>query len=143
MSTPTPASPKPTGAERPLSPHLQVYKPQITTIMSILHRATGIGLTAGIVVFVGWLVALASGPECYNAFIKGITSPIGQIFLFGWTWAFFYHLCCGIRHLLWDAGAFLTIEGVYSTGRIATAVSALLTILFWLKAYGYEVCPWM
>ena len=115
----------------------------MTTIMSILHRMSGIGLAAGLVVLVVWLVCLASGPTWYDAFIKYITSPIGQVFLFGWTWAFFYHLCCGIRHLLWDAGQFLTIAGVYSTGRIALGISSLLTILIWLKAYGYEVCPWM
>src|SRR5262249_39736711 len=100
------------------------------------HRITGIGLCFGLLAFVGWLVALADGPKSYECFMRCAKSVVGQIFLAGFSWAFFFHLCTGVRHLLWDAGYFLDIKNVYSTGRIAIGVSTLLTIIVWLKAYG-------
>lgn len=117
---------------RPLSPHLQIYRPQITSIMSILHRMTGAGLTAGLPVLVWWLWALAQGPETYARVVTCLSSPVGLILLAGWSWAFFYHLCTGVRHLIWDTGAFVTNRGVDITGRIALGVSTLLTILLWV-----------
>src|SRR5476649_2375079 len=89
---------------RPLSPHLQVYRPQLTSVLSIFHRMTGVALALGLPVFVAWLVVVASGQETYSTFISYLQTTIGQILLCGWTLAFFYHFCCGIRHLLWDAG---------------------------------------
>jgi len=121
---------------RPLSPHLQIYKPQISSAMSIFHRITGVGLALGLPVFVAWLVALAGGNSSYAVFNKLIHTCIGQIMLLGWTWAFFYHFCCGIRHLLWDAGLFLNLKGMHTTGRIALGCSILFTIVVWFKAYG-------
>ena len=129
-------SPAPKRA-RPLSPHLQIYRPQLTSIMSILHRATGIALALGLPVFVAWLVALAAGEGIYNSFIDLFQNPIGQILLFGWSWSFFYHFCTGIRHLLWDAGYFLDIKGVYATGWTAVAISTLVTAGVWAMLLGW------
>ena len=116
---------------RPLSPHLHIYKPQLTSAMSIFHRITGVGLSVGLILFVVWLAALASGPQSYNEFNSYAHSLIGQIFLFGLTWAFCYHFCTGIRHLMWDAGKGLDIQSVYKTGYMALAASTLLTVAIW------------
>jgi len=127
MSTPKP---------RPLSPHLQVYKPQITSVLSIFHRATGVGLCAALPVLVWWLVALSRGATDYALFMECITSPIGKIFLMGWSWALSYHLCTGIRHLIWDTGHGLEIKQVYTSGKIALGASSLLTIILWIAILG-------
>ncbi|MDR3449433.1 MAG: succinate dehydrogenase, cytochrome b556 subunit [Alphaproteobacteria bacterium] len=124
---------------RPLSPHLQIYKPQITTTLSILHRIAGIVLSFGILVFTVWLAALASGPESYASFTSCAQSIVGQIVLFGISLAFFFHLCSGIRHLLWDSGKFMEIEQVYRTGYIVIGASLLLTLIVWLKVYGVSL----
>ena len=118
---------------RPLSPHLQVYKPQITSVLSILHRMTGVGLSLALPVFVAWLVALSHGPECYAWLIGYAHTWGGQILLFGWVWAFFYHLCTGIRHLIWDTGAGMDIKQVYRSGYLALLASTLLTAGVWFK----------
>ena len=121
---------------RPLSPHIQVYKPQLTSFMSILHRITGVVLSFGIVVLVAWLAALADGAEAYADFITCAQSLVGQVILFGLTAALFYHLCNGIRHLMWDSGAGLDIRTAYKTGYAVLAVATLLTALVWLCTYG-------
>ena len=87
---------------RPLSPHLQVYKPQLTSTLSILHRATGIAMAVGFILFVIWLADMAVGPDAYAALLGWLDSTIGRVLLIGWSWAFFYHLANGIRHLVWD-----------------------------------------
>jgi len=130
MSSPTDAK------VRPLSPHLQIYKPQLTSILSIMHRITGVGMVLGLVVFVWWLVALASGPESYANFVSCAQSTVGQLFLFGLTLGFFYHLSNGVRHLFWDAGFGLELKETYKTGRIVMAATVILTGIVWLKAYG-------
>lgn len=124
---------------RPLSPHLQVYKPQITSVMSILHRATGLLICLGLFVLTAWLVALATSQELYNSVMDLVHTSIGRYFLFCLSWAFFYHFCTGIRHILWDAGLFMKLPQVYSTGRIALGVSTLLTVLIWLKIFSAGV----
>ncbi len=121
---------------RPLSPHLQIYRPQITSGMSIFHRITGVALAFGLPVFVAWLLVLANGPNLYPSFIELFQTIVGQILLFGWSFSFFYHFCCGIRHLLWDAGYGLDIKSVYRTGYAAIVISLALTALIWLEAYG-------
>jgi len=127
-----PMPPAPTAkSARPLSPHLQIYRPQLTSVMSILHRLTGIALALGLPVFVVWLMGLAAGPQTYGMLIDLFKTPVGQILLCGWSWAFFYHFCTGIRHLLWDSGFFLGIKGVYATGWIAFGVSTLVTAAVW------------
>ena len=125
-----------TTGERPLSPHLQIYRWQITMVLSILHRATGIALAAGTLLLAWWLIALAAGPEPYTA-VQGFNgSWFGRLLLFGWTWSLFYHLCNGIRHLFWDAGKGFEIPEFYRSGWTVVIVSAALTILAWIWAYA-------
>jgi succinate dehydrogenase / fumarate reductase cytochrome b subunit len=116
---------------RPLSPHLQVYRWQLTSVLSILHRATGIALSAGAVLLVLWLVAAAAGPTPY-AHIQGfLGSWFGLLLLFGWTVSLFYHLCNGIRHLWWDTGHGLELSAVYASGWTVIVATAVLTVLAW------------
>ena len=117
--------------ERPLSPHLMIYKPQLTSIMSITHRLTGAALASGSLLVVWWIVALATGPE-YYAFVQGIlTSILGQLVLFGFTVAIFYHLSNGIRHLFWDFGYNLSIKGVHRSGYMVLFSTVVLTAVTW------------
>jgi succinate dehydrogenase / fumarate reductase cytochrome b subunit len=119
-------------SERPLSPHLQVYRPQLTSTLSILHRITGVFLTLGTLVLVWWLVAAASGPD-YFPYVQGwIGSWIGYLLLFGWSAALFYHLTNGIRHLVWDAGYGFELATVYRSGYAVVAATAALTLLAWI-----------
>jgi succinate dehydrogenase / fumarate reductase cytochrome b subunit len=127
----------PVKPARPLSPHLQVYKPQLTSVMSIVHRMTGVYMALGLPVFVAWLVALAGSEQFYNIFVGWFHNPVGQILLFGWSFAFFYHFWAGIRHLLWDAGFFLTLRGVYATGWFVLAMSVFATAMTWAKILGW------
>src|SRR6516165_8818565 len=92
------------SADWPLSPHLQIYRWQLTSVLSILHRAAGVALSAGAILLVWWLVAAASGPDAYQSVADFLASWLGLLLLFGWTLSLFYHLCNGIRHLVWDAG---------------------------------------
>ena len=121
---------------RPLSPHLQVYRPQMTSVLSILHRITGIGLTAALPVLVWWLVTLSQGAESYNAALGCLKSPLGKLFLMGWAWALSYHLCAGIRHLLWDVGWGFELKQVYASAKIMLGATALLTLLIWIAILG-------
>lgn len=122
--------------DRPLSPHLQVYRPQLTSVMSIFHRLTGIALAIGSLLLVWWLVAAASGPSSFAAVQSFIGSIIGQLMLFGWTFALLYHLCNGIRHLVWDTGRGFEIPTAYATGWIVVASATVLTILVWVAGYS-------
>ena len=112
---------------RPLSPHLQVYRPQLTSMLSVLHRGTGIFLSLGTVAIVCWLSALASGAAAYEQFQSVVSHPFSQLVLFGWCFSMCYHLCNGIRHLFWDIGAGLEISTVYRTGTVVLLVSCILT----------------
>ena len=120
--------------QRPLSPHLQVYRPQITSVLSILHRITGVVLAFGAVMFVLWVVALANGPERYTLLVEVLASPIGLILLAGWTFAMFYHLCNGIRHLFWDAGVGFELPQAKTSGWLVVAASTTLTLAVWIGA---------
>lgn len=133
MSSPVRAKP------RPRSPHLQIYKPQLSSVLSITHRATGVGLSLGVVLFVAWLVALAGGAESYATFVSYAQNWFGELILFGFSFAFLYHMCCGIRHLLWDAGYFLDIKDVYKTGKIMVATVLVMLAIVWLKVYGVSL----
>ena len=95
---------------RPISPHLQIYRFQLTSVLSILHRITGIALSVGTILLVYWLVAAASGPGAFATAAGLIGSWFGRLLLLGWTFALFFHLCNGIRHLFWDAGHRLRAE---------------------------------
>ena len=90
--------------ERPLSPHLQIYRWQISNTLSILHRATGAALSLGLLALVAWLIAAASGPQAYAHFAAFVDGPVGFLVLAGFGFAFFYHLLNGVRHLAWDVG---------------------------------------
>jgi succinate dehydrogenase / fumarate reductase cytochrome b subunit len=119
---------------RPLSPHLQIYRPQLTSVLSIVHRMTGVGLTLGAVLVVWWLLAAATGPE-YFAIVDGLlTSWIGLLVLLGSTWALAYHLLNGIRHLVWDIGYGYELETVDRSGIAVLIGSGVLTVLLWLVA---------
>ncbi|TXH62603.1 MAG: succinate dehydrogenase, cytochrome b556 subunit [Thiothrix sp.] len=123
-----------TTSNRPLSPHLQVYKMPLPAILSILHRGTGIVLSIGSLLVVYWLTALAAGPEAYATASGILGSFLGKLVLFGWTWALFYHMCNGIRHLLWDTGYGFDIPTTFLSGKVALGASVVLTILVWLVA---------
>jgi succinate dehydrogenase / fumarate reductase cytochrome b subunit len=118
--------------DRPLSPHLQVYRPQFTSVLSILHRITGVALGLGAVALVAWLAALASGPECFAVARTIAQSWLGCLVLLGFTWALFYHLCNGIRHLFWDIGMGFELETARLTGYGVVVASIVLTALAWL-----------
>ena len=120
--------------ERPISPHLQVYKPQITSVLSIFHRITGVALTFGLILLVAWIFTLSLGEEYFEYFVMFIKSWFGLLILFGFTFALNYHLCNGIRHLFWDAGYGYEIETVHKSGLAVLVVSFLLTILIWYLA---------
>ena len=117
---------------RPLSPHLQIYRWQLTSVLSILHRVTGVALTAGTILLVWWLVAAANGPESFESAQWFLGSWLGLLLLFGWSVALFYHLCNGIRHLWWDTGSGLDLRSVYVSGWAVLVGTALLTILAWV-----------
>ncbi len=131
------SSPKSGPQARPLSPFMlgQYYRFQLTSVLSFAHRITGLGLTLGTLLIAGWLIALASGPERYAAFATHLTAWYGQVLLFAWSWAFMYHLCNGIRHLVWDAGHALELDAAYRSGYIAVAASFVITAAIWVAAY--------
>ena len=116
--------------KRPLSPHLQIYKPQLTSVLSITHRGTGIFLCLGILLLTAWLVCLALGEESYNIFYKHTTSWYGKLFLISFIFSLFYHLTNGIRHLFWDIGIGLSIKESYMSGYLVILISLLTTVYF-------------
>src|SRR6516165_10739364 len=119
--------------ERPLSPFMFPiwYRFQITSTLSILHRLTGIALAMGSILLAWWLVAVAAGGRLFATTHAFIASPVGTVLLIGWSIAFFYHLCNGIRHLGWDAGYGFEIRNAYRSGYAVLALTALLTVLTW------------
>lgn len=120
--------------ERPLSPFMfpTWYRFQITSVLSILHRFTGIGLAIGSILLAWWLVAVAAGGQVFAATHAFIASPIGVLLLFLWSVAFFYHLCNGIRHLVWDTGWGFEIREATLSGYAVLAATGVLTVLAWL-----------
>ena len=118
---------------RPLSPHLQIYRPQISSVLSITHRITGVALAFGSILLVAWIAVLAMGSEDrYGAFAGFLRGPIGTILLLGWSWALFYHLGNGIRHLFWDAGMGFELATMRRSGWAVIVASVALTALAWL-----------
>lgn len=117
---------------RPLSPHLQVYKPQLTSTLSILHRATGIALSVGALYLVIWVVFASASPRTYAMFQNFNVSILGRIFLGGWLFCIFYHLCNGIRHLFWDAGIGFELKDAYRSGWTVVALSLAATVAAWI-----------
>jgi len=121
--------------ERPLSPHLQVYRWPVTMLTSILHRITGVGLGAGVPLVAWWLIAAAAGPEAYATFLAVAGHWFGRLVLFGFTWALVYHLLNGIRHLVWDAGYGFEKTRAERTGTLVIALSVVATLAVWGLAY--------
>jgi succinate dehydrogenase / fumarate reductase cytochrome b subunit len=117
---------------RPLSPHLQIYKPQLTSMLSILHRATGIALAVGALYLAVWVMCAATSSQAYATFQAFNVSIVGRIVLGGWLFSGFYHLCNGIRHLFWDAGYGFELKDAYRSGWIVVAVSLIATALSWI-----------
>ena len=117
---------------RPLSPHLQVYRPQITTVLSIVHRMTGVALGVGTLLLTWWLVAAATSADAFAEVQGFIGSPIGLLLLFGWTFALFFHLCNGVRHLAWDLGLGFEKAEYHLTGWAVVIAAVVLTVLVWI-----------
>jgi succinate dehydrogenase / fumarate reductase cytochrome b subunit len=127
--------PSPTTTRgRPLSPNVQIYRPQITSALSILNRITGMFLSACAVALVVWLVAAAWGPQAYSPVHAAIASWIGRVVLFAATFAFFLHLCGGIRHLIWDTVRGFELRSIYISGWSAVAASVMLTAAAWVAS---------
>ena len=118
-------------AARPISPHLSIYRPMLTMVMSFVHRITGAALYFGMLLLAWWLIAAAAGPNAYSRVQYFMGSLIGQLILFGYTWALLHHMLGGIRHLIWDTGRGLgPSEREWLT--LATLVGSIgLTILLW------------
>lgn len=118
----------------PRSPNIQIYRPQLTSVLSIANRISGTFLTIAAVGLVAWLIAAAAGPRIYAAVQGVLASSIGHILLFGATFAFFLHLCGGIRHLAWDAGYGFELRAIYASGWIVVVISIVLTLATWIAA---------
>ncbi|MFI4947430.1 MAG: succinate dehydrogenase, cytochrome b556 subunit [Alphaproteobacteria bacterium] len=116
---------------RPLSPHLQIYRWQLTSVLSILHRSAGLALTLGAILLVWWFAAAADGPQAYAGVQAFLGSWLGRLLLFGWSLALFYHLCNGLRHLWWDTGRGFELKTAYASGWTVVGATILLTLIAW------------
>ena len=123
------------ASDRPLSPHLQVYRPQITSILSILHRLTGVGLVAGALLFSYWISAATYGPVYFDQAQAILGSWFGRLVLLGLTFSLFYHLGSGIRHLAWDIGWGYEMTKLKASGLLVFLFSGAMTLLTFLAAY--------
>jgi succinate dehydrogenase / fumarate reductase cytochrome b subunit len=123
---------------RPLSPDLQIYRPQLTSVLSITHRLTGIALSVGAPMLVLWLLAAAAGPQAYSSVHVFLASWLGLILLLGWTFSLFFHLCNGIRHLFWDAGYGFDLQTIYASGWAVVAISTDLTLAAWIISFSVK-----
>ncbi len=120
-------------AGRPLSPHLSIYRWPISMTLSILHRVTGIALSAGLVVLTIWLLALSIGAPAFSQVTALLGSIAGRLLLMGFSFAFFFHLCNGIRHLFWDVGKGFEMRRVIASAWSVVVASSALTIWLWLS----------
>lgn len=116
---------------RPTSPHLEIYRWQIGNSLSILHRLTGVALALGLLALCYWLVSLAGGEQSYAAAAKLLASPLGLLVLAGWTFAFFYHLMNGVRHLFWDVGYGFERTQRHASGWFAVLGALGATLAAW------------
>jgi succinate dehydrogenase / fumarate reductase cytochrome b subunit len=121
---------------RPLSPHLQIYKPQITSILSITHRITGIFLAFGAFVLASWLITAALGPGAFQVAQSLLNTWFGKLVLLGLTFSMYFHLANGIRHLGWDFGKGFDIANVQATGIAVLLFAIALTTLTWFAGYA-------
>lgn len=124
--------------ERPLSPHLQIYRPMLSMMMSITHRVTGVALYAGTVLVVWWLVAAAVSDDYFNMAQAFFAHWFGRLVLFGFTWALIHHMIGGIRHFIWDLGRGFRLPTVEWMVRANLIGGIALTLLLWLLAYGVK-----
>lgn len=122
--------------DRPLSPHLQVYRWQITNTLSILHRLTGVALGVGTLLMAYWLIAIAAGPEVFATAQSFVGSIVGRIILLGFTFALAFHFSNGIRHLFWDSGRGFELTTVHTSGWIVVIASVVLTLATWILGYA-------
>lgn len=123
------------SVERPLSPHLGIYRWQVTNLLSIVHRLTGLYLSLGALVLVWWLVALASGPAAYARALDVLASGWFRLPIVGWVFCFFYHLANGVRHLFWDVGLGFEPRTFRISGWAVGLVSVLATLIYSLVAF--------
>jgi succinate dehydrogenase / fumarate reductase cytochrome b subunit len=124
-----------TDARRPLSPHLQIYRPMLTMMMSIAHRISGAALAIGFILLAWWLIAVSIGPEAFatvNAFFAGL---FGRFLLFMFSWALIHHMLGGIRHLIWDTGHGLDLVSIEVFAWTTIIGSTVLTIALWAAGY--------
>lgn len=126
----------PTSAKRrrPRSPNMQIYRPQLTSVLSLANRMTGVLLSACAIVLVILLAAAAAGPDAYATVHTAIVSPVGRVLLFGCTFAFFMHLCGGLRHLAWDRVHGFELRAIYISGWVVVVASVVLTIAAWVAS---------
>jgi succinate dehydrogenase / fumarate reductase cytochrome b subunit len=117
---------------RPLSPHLQIYRPQITSVLSILHRITGFALSVGLLLLAGLIISAAFGQQSFDLVRGQMGTWYGYILLMGWSWAFYYHLCNGIRHLFWDMGKGFELSAVTTSGWAVVLASLTMTVVTWV-----------
>ncbi len=123
-------------SERPLSPHLGIYRWEISNSLSILHRMTGVMLSAGALVLVGWLVSAVAGEDVYFTLDAWLSTSLGRLMLFGWTFCFFFHLGNGVRHLFWDVGYGFEKQRARMTGWMVVTFALATTLIFWVYALG-------
>lgn len=128
-------------ADRPLSPHLQIYRPELTSVLSILHRITGFGLAFGTLFLTWWLLAAAIGAEAYATARWFFASWLGYALLIGLSFSLFYHLFNGIRHLVWDTGMGMDLPSVYRSGWLVVVASVVLTVFAWVIGLTLEFAP--
>jgi succinate dehydrogenase / fumarate reductase, cytochrome b subunit len=128
-------SSSPSERQRPLSPNIQVYRPQLTSVLSILNRVTGVLLSFAAIALVIWLLAASAGPQAYTVVQTALASWIGQVILFGCTFAFFLHFFGGIRHLVWDTVHGFELRTIYMSGWIVVAASIAMTVAAWIARF--------
>ena len=124
--------------ERPLSPHLQIYRPMLTMMMSIAHRISGASLAVGFALLTWWLVAISLGPEAYSTVETFFSSLPGRALLFLFTWALIHHMLGGIRHLIWDTGTALDKTSIEVAAWLTILSSTVITILIWVAGYALQ-----
>ena len=118
--------------ERPLSPHLTVYRWPITMTLSIIHRMTGVALSVGLIALVVWLESMATGAGSYETVSGWMNTLIGKLLLLGWTVAFFFHLANGVRHLFWDVGMGFELRHANASAWFVVVATLLMTAAYWL-----------
>lgn len=124
----------PARQERPLSPHMQIWRWHITMATSILNRATGVALYVGVLIATGWAMSLTAGPAAFDNYMALLGSPLGKLVLFGLTLSIFFHLAAGVRHLFWDAGEGLETKTADMTAAAAIAFSIAASLAVWVIA---------